>query len=186
MMKFAFNFKTASCIALSVFVLSGCSDVPHQDLRQWMTEQENAVSPVIKAIDEPKAFVPQVYDSLGSTEPFNKNKLLDVLKAQIADDSNSSALLEIEQNRRKQPLESYPLDSIAFVGYLQKSGTPTALLRVNGLIYQVKTGDYLGQNYGLIKDLGESEILIREIVQDTLGEWVEQDISLYLQESDDE
>lgn len=177
-------FRKVALVSVCAVALSACSDAPHQDLSQWMKEQENAVSPVIKAIDEPRAFVPQVYDSLGATEPFNKNKLLDVLRAQIASDSGSSALLDAEKSRRKQPLESYPLDSIAFVGYLEKGSVPTALMRVNGLIYQVRQGDYMGQNYGLVKTLGESEIVIREIVQDTLGEWVEQDASLYLQEAE--
>lgn len=177
-------FRNAALVSLCVVVLSACSEAPHQDLRQWMTEQENAVSPAVKPIDEPRAFVPQVYDSLGATEPFNRNKLLDVLRAQIASDSSSSALLDAEKSRRKQPLESYPLDAIAFVGYLEKASIPTALMRVNGLIYQVRQGDYMGQNYGLVKQLGESEMVIREIVQDTLGEWVEQDVSLYLQEAE--
>lgn len=175
-------FRNAALVSFCVVVLSACSEAPHQDLRQWMTEQENAVSPAVKPIDEPRTFVPQVYDSLGATEPFNRNKLLDVLRAQIASDSGSSALLDAEKSRRKQPLESYPLDSIAFVGYLEKASVPTALMRVNGLIYQIRQGDYMGQNYGLVKKLGESEMVIREIVQDTLGEWVEQDVSLYLQE----
>ncbi|MEG0317509.1 MAG: pilus assembly protein PilP, partial [Comamonas sp.] len=85
-------------------------------------------------------------------------------------------------SRRKEELESYPLDSMAMVGSLQKDGQNTALLRVNQLIYQVKTGNYLGQNYGRIVQIGESSLKLREIIQDATGDWVERITTLDLQE----
>jgi type IV pilus assembly protein PilP len=44
------------------------------------------------------------------------------------------------------------------VGSVAKRGQPYALLRVDNLLYQVKVGDYLGQNYGRITKIGETEI----------------------------
>jgi type IV pilus assembly protein PilP len=46
----------------------------------------------------------------------------------------------------------------------------------------VKVGDYLGQNYGKITRITETEISLREIVQDAAGEWIERPGSLQLQE----
>jgi type IV pilus assembly protein PilP len=43
------------------------------------------------------------------------------------------------------------------------------LLRVDNLLYQVRAGNYLGQNYGRITKIGETEIVLREIVQDGVG-----------------
>ena len=57
------------------------------------------------------------------------------------------------------------------------------LLKVDGLLYQVKAGEYLGQNYGKILKISETEISLREIVQDAAGEWIERPTTLQLQES---
>ena len=59
------------------------------------------------------------------------------------------------------------------VGSVNKQGKPFALLRVDALLYQVKVGDYLGQNYGRITQIDETQIALREIVQDAAGEWIE-------------
>ena len=93
-----------------------------------------------------------------------------------------NSMLAAEINRRKEPLEAYPLDSMSMVGSVAKHGQPYALLKVDNLLYQVKVGDYLGQNYGKITKITETEISLREIVQDAAGEWIERPGSLQLQE----
>jgi type IV pilus assembly protein PilP len=85
-------------------------------------------------------------------------------------------------NRRKEPLEAYPLDSMVMVGSVNKQGRPSALLRVENLLYQVNPGDYIGQNYGKITKITETEVALREIVQDAAGEWIERMSTLQLQE----
>jgi type IV pilus assembly protein PilP len=59
---------------------------------------------------------------------------------------------------------------------------PVALVKVGPLLYQVRPGDYLGQNYGRVVKIVENEITLREIVQDAIGEWIERPASLLLQE----
>jgi type IV pilus assembly protein PilP len=71
---------------------------------------------------------------------------------------------------------------MAMVGSVAKQGQPFALLRVDNLLYQVKVGDHLGQNYGRITKIAETEIALREIVQDAAGEWIERPATLQLQE----
>ena len=66
--------------------------------------------------------------------------------------------------------------------FRSKRGVPYALLKVDNLLYQVKAGDYLGQNFGKILKISETEITLREIVQDAAGEWIERPTSLQLQE----
>ena len=95
----------------------------------------------------------------------------------------SNSLLAAEINRRKEPLEAYPIDSMSMVGSVTKQGRPYALLKVDNLLYQVKQGDYLGQNYGKITKISETDISFREIVQDAAGEWIERTSSLQLQET---
>ena len=74
------------------------------------------------------------------------------------------------------------LYSMTMVGSVVKHGQPYALLKVDNLLYQVKVGDYLGQNYGKITKITETDISLREIVQDAAGEWIERGASLQLQE----
>src|SRR5207344_2710700 len=113
---------------------------------------------------------PQPYTMGDGVDPFSTQKLSVAVKQETR---QPSSLLASELNRRKEPLEAYPLDSMAMVGSLTKAGKPYALLKVDNLLYQVKTGDYLGQNYGKITQINETEIGLREIVQDATGEWIE-------------
>lgn len=159
-------------------LLAGCS-ADHDELRQWMEQQRREVKPNITPLQAPKKFDPQPYTSAQSVDPFSLQKLTVALK-QEARQPNS--LLSAELNRRKEPLEAYPLDSMGMVGSVSKQGQPFALLRVDNLLYQVKVGDYLGQNYGRITRIGETEIALREIVQDAAGEWIERPATLQLQE----
>lgn len=165
-------------IVLAVWALQGCSG-DEQELTQWMEQQRREVKPSVQPLTAPKKFDPQAYLSAGGVEPFSNQKLTVALK-QEARQPNS--LLSAELNRRKEPLEAYPLDSMSMVGSVTKSGRQYALLRVDNLLYQVKQGDYLGQNYGKITKISETGVALREIVQDAAGEWIERSSALQLQE----
>ena len=163
---------------LMLALLAGCS-ADHDELRAWMEQQRREAKPKVEPLQAPKKFDPEPYSVAQSVEPFSTQKLTVALK-QEARQPNS--LLAAELNRRKEPLEAYPLDSMSMVGSVNKLGQPFALLRVDTLLYQVKVGDYLGQNYGRITRIGETEIALREIVQDAAGEWIERPATLQLQE----
>jgi len=167
------------CVLLA---LTGCWGGDHDDLRQWVASQKSTAKPRIQTLKEPSVFTPQAYIASNELDPFNMLKLTQVLSREAAKNTSNMGLLLAEQSRRKEELESYPLDSMAMVGSLQKEGQNTALLRVNQLIYQVKTGNYLGQNYGRIVQIGESSLKLREIIQDATGDWVERITTLDLQE----
>lgn len=161
-----------------VLTLAGCSG-EQEELSQWMEQQKREVKPNVQPLSPPKKFVPQPYVALNGVEPFSAQKLTVALK-QEAKQPNS--LLAAEINRRKEPLEAYPLDSMQMVGSVTKTGRPYALLKVDNLLYQVKPGDYLGQNYGKITKISETDVSLREIVQDAAGEWIERVSTLQLQE----
>jgi type IV pilus assembly protein PilP len=80
-------------------------------------------------------------------------------------------------------LEGFPLDAIKMVGTLQKAGVAYALLQIDRSVYQVRTGQHLGQNFGLITSVNEDAVTIKEIVQDATGDWVERMAKLELQDS---
>jgi type IV pilus assembly protein PilP len=169
---------TPTAWLIAAVLLSACS-AEHDELRAWMEQQRREVKPNVTPLQAPKKFDPQPYTSAQAVDPFSGQKLTVALK-QEARQPNS--LLSAELNRRKEPLEAYPLDSMSMVGSVNKQGQPFALLRVDALLYQVKMGDYLGQNYGRITKIAETEIALREIVQDAAGEWIERASTLQLQE----
>jgi type IV pilus assembly protein PilP len=163
---------------LAAIALAACSG-DQEELTTWMKQQEREVKPNVEPLTPPKKFNPQAYTALAGVEPFSNQKLTVALKQESR---QPNSLLAAEINRRKQPLEAYPLDTMTMVGSVSKSGQPYALLRVDNLLYQVKTGDYLGQNYGKITKITETDIALREIVQDAAGEWIERMTALQLQE----
>ena len=163
-------------------VISGCGSSGDDDLRQWMTDLRATTKPRVTPLTEPKQFLPEAYAMESGLEPFNSVKLTQALRRESTQSASNAALIAPEMARRKEPLEAYPLDVMAMVGSLDKKGTPTALLKVDKLLYQVKVGNYLGQNYGKIIKISEGAIQLREIVQDATGDWVERMTSLDLQE----
>jgi len=163
-------------------LLHGCSSSADDELRQWMQTERSAIRPQVQPIPEPSKFEPKAYTTEQLLEPFSGEKLASVLRGAQSGPLSNSALIEPELNRRKEPLEAYPLDTMTMVGSLDRKGQLVALIRVDGLLYQVKPGNYLGQNYGKITKITETEVLLREIVQDAAGEWMEKSTALQLQE----
>ena len=168
-------------LTFTAFLLSACG-ASDQELQSWMTEQRNQSRSRIERIPEPTKFSPQAYTQEGLVEPFSNQKLTQALKRDSTQATVNTALLTPELARRKEPLEASPLDSVAMVGSLIKVGQPVALVRVDNLLYQVRVGNYLGQNYGRITKVTETGLSLREIVQDAAGEWIERTATLQLQE----
>lgn len=170
--------RSTALLVACASVLSACA-ADQDELQQWMEQQKREAKPNVEPLSAPKKFNPVPYAALGAVEPFSTQKLTVALK-QEARQPNS--LLAAEINRRKEPLEAYPVDSMAMVGSVTRNGRPYALLKVDNLLYQVKQGDYLGQNYGKIIKISETDVAYREIVQDAAGEWIERNSALQLQE----
>lgn len=163
-------------------VLAGCGSSDQEQLQQWMTEQRNLTRPKVDRLPEPTKFSPQAYTQEGSIEPFSHQKLAQALKRDSSQATANAAWIAPELARRKEPLEASPLDTVVMVGSLAKAGLPVALVRVDNLLYQVRVGNYLGQNYGRITKVSETGLSLREIVQDAAGEWIERTATLQLQE----
>jgi type IV pilus assembly protein PilP len=168
----------AAAALLAGLLLTGCT-ADLDELRQWMEQQRREARPTIKPLLPPKKFLPQPYEAGAGVEPFSTQKLSVALKQEA---SQPNSLLTAEMNRRREPLEAYPLDSMSMVGSLTRQNQRYALLRVDNLLYQVKNGDYLGQNFGRVMKISETDITLREVVQDAAGEWIERSSTLQLQE----
>jgi type IV pilus assembly protein PilP len=176
------TLKTCALLILAA-MLAGCSASNQEELQGWMAEQRRVTKPKVVPLSEPVDFKPQAYSQQAAVEPFTNLKLTQALKRDSAQAAVNATLIAPELSRRKEPLESAPLDTVMMVGSLVKQGQPVALVRIDSLLYQVRVGNYLGQNYGRITKISESELALREIVQDAAGEWIERTATLQLREA---
>ena len=170
---------SSALVLMAAASLTACSG-PEDELQSWMNQQRQQVRPNVQPLSAPMTFTPEPYSGMEGTEPFSPRKLTGALKQEAA---QPNSLVASELNRRKEPLEAFPLDSMSMVGSVNRRGVPHALLRVDNLLYQVKVGEYIGQNYGKIMKITETDIELREIVQDAAGEWIERTATLQLQET---
>ena len=104
------------------------------------------------------------------------------LPRKIASTDKKDERIDKELTRRKEPLEAFPLEQLKMVGTLSQAKEMYALVRADKTLYRVKKGNYMGQNFGLITDVTEGEIKLKEIVQDSAGDWAERQSVLPLLE----
>ena len=178
-MKFARLVSALPLVAVAA-LLAGCDATDQEEVKQWMSEARRDMRPIVQAIPEPKKFEPFVYEQQSSVDPFSPIKV-DMALQKLA--SKSTSGLRPDMERRREPLEAFPLDTVHMVGILRKPDAVAALLQVDRVVYQARAGNYVGQNFGVITKITETEVTLKEIVQDATGEWVERITTLQLQES---
>jgi len=161
-------------LASGCLLLASCGSST-DEVRQWMADVKKEIRPVATKLPEPKTYEAFVYPDKNEVDPFDPAKITNVLRKLAAKSNNG---LAPDPNRRKEPLEAYPLDSISMVGTLSKPGLQFVLLRAEG-----KLGNYVGQNFGVVTKISDSQVTLKEVVQDASGEWVERISTLQLQES---
>ena len=178
-MKKDARFRLIGSLAV-LMLLSACSGRSENEIREWMEGVRKEIKPMVTPITEPKKFIPYGYVHKDEIDPFNPNKLLIAIARTNAKTKTGPV---IDENRVKEVLEGVPLDALKMVGTLEKKGVYVALIQSDKSIYQVRVGNYLGQNNGKITKITETEVEIKEIVQDAVGDNVEHEAKLELQES---
>lgn len=160
---------------IGLFV-AGCGGESHQDLRAWMQEQGKGVKGKLDPLPQVKPYEPFAYNAFDLPDPFKPRKI-EPLKG--------GSKLAPDLARRKEPLEAYPLESLKMVGTLQRGKSTFALVRTTEKdIYQIKIGNYMGQNFGVVVEITDGEIRLKELVQDGAGDWTERSSTLQLAEAD--
>jgi type IV pilus assembly protein PilP len=172
----------AAAGAATLVLLSGCGLSDESEVRQWMADQRAAMKPTAQKVEEPKEFAPYAYEPHGQVDPFDPQKILMVVARQREERGSASAI-KPDLERRREVLEGFPLDQIRMVGMMRQGGNNVALLETNGATHMVRIGNYVGQNFGLVTRISETEVVLKEIYQDAAGEWVERPQKLELQES---
>ena len=161
-------------VAAALLALAGCSS-EMDELKQFVRESDKGLPRRIEPLPPVKPFEPFTYEGFDLPDPFKPRKLSDRKEG-------TGGGLAPDLNRRKEPLEAFPLDQLKMVGTLQQGNDTYALVRADKTLYRVKKGNYMGQNFGLITDVTDSEIKLKEIVQDSGGDWAERQSVLPLLE----
>jgi len=163
---------------MTVLLVAGCGGQSHQDLRNWMAEQGKGVRGKLDPLPQIKPYEPFAYADFDLPDPFKPRKIEPVK-------GESTSKLAPDLNRRREPLEAYPLEGLSMVGTLEKGKALYALVKTpEGDIYQVRQGNHMGQNFGVIVGISDTEIKLKELMQDGAGDWSERSSTLNLLQAD--
>ena len=158
----------------AVAVLASCSS-EIDELKTFVRDSEKGLPRRIDPLPPVKPFEPFTYEGFDLPDPFKPRKL-------TPPKEGGGGGLAPDLNRRKEPLEAFPLEQLKMVGTLSMNNEMYAIVRADKTLYRVRKGNYMGQNFGLITDVTESEIKLKEIVQDSAGDWAERQSVLPLLE----
>jgi type IV pilus assembly protein PilP len=176
------KWKLISVLPLTAAILAGCGGGTEAEVRRWMDAEAKKMKGKVEPIAEPKPFIPFKYEADKQVDPFNVVKVVTVAQAE-RDRSKPGGGLKPPERPNKEVLELTPLENLRMVGILQQKGSTFALIRDNATLHRVKVGNYMGQNFGLITKIDESEVTLKELVQDATGDWVERISTMQLQEA---
>lgn len=169
--------RSCCLLLFTALLLSACADEELQDLRDFVKDTGTEMRGKVDPPPEIKPYEPFVYDnSIGLPDPFKPRK-------PETKSGDLPGLNQPDMKRRREALEEIPLENLTMVGFLYKDKVGHAIVRsTDGKLHRVKAGNYLGSNFGQITSVTENEVKIKEIVQDSAGDWTKRLSSLQLME----
>lgn len=163
-----------------VLALAGCgrsvTSTPGEapNLEEWVAEVQARPAPQLEPLPVMHQFETFEYAAQGLRDPFSD--------AFTADAGGSGP--RPDSNRRKQPLEEFPLDSLDMVGTIGRGGGLVALVMApDKVTHRVRPGDYLGQSDGRVTAVAEDRVELVELVSDGAGGWLERPASIALNDN---
>lgn len=164
--------------ACAILLLTACEEQASSALRDWMEQVRRDLKPQVQSLPPAETFQSFKYEAGDRLDPFDLKKLA----AGFAGALLAGSGLQPDMARPREPLENYPLEGLKMVGSMRRSAQVLALVEVDKVIYQVRPGSHLGQNYGKVIAIGDDVITLEEMVQDTNGNWTKRRAQLALQE----
>lgn len=152
--------------------LAGCGGEEFKDLQDFV---KNSGADMRGKIEPPPEAKPYEYFAYNNDtnlpDPFVPKK----------QSHAGGGLNEPDRDRPKEALEEFPLESLKMVGFLSQNKVNYAIIHApDSKLHRVKAGNHMGLNFGLIQDISETEIIVKEMVQDSAGDWSERVSSLQL------
>ncbi len=160
-------------VVLCAILVTACSE-SNDDLRVWMTQEENQMTGRVEPIPPLKPHTIAEYEVAGLSVPFDPSR--------VAPQSVESTAGGPPVDHVPEPLEAFPLSSLTMVGVLRQEDTARALIRAGNSLYQVSVGQYMGQDYGKVTEIDDSKITLEEWITSPDDEWVTRTNTLILQE----
>ena len=174
--KLGLRYRNLARIILASLALAGCVNDNVSDLQSYVQTIKAKKPAPIPPLPEAKSYETYVYDETTLRDPFHRS-----VRAPTITQTNNS--FRPNMKRQREVLEQYPLDTLKLVGSLEQGGERWALVRSqDGTLYRTKKGRYIGQDYGEIIRVTESEIVLQETVPDGLGGWVRRQATLSVSE----
>ena len=163
---------------LASVLLTGCFGSGNSDLRQFIeTTKASEGLPV-----EPAPEVPVVegYTYMAGKEGYRSPFVF--AEEELAEEFTDTGIRP-DTTRPKEELEAFSLDALRMVGTLSQGGVTFALIQTkDGTVHRVRQGNYMGKNYGRITGVFLDRIELVEIVPDRMGNFVERQAAIALEE----
>ena len=177
-------------VLLAILGVAGCVSSDMSDLEKQVSKIMSKPGGRLEPLPEIKPYEAYVYES-GKSGARNPFKRFYVVEQSLAieesegpvDDGLTEEMRNEIQNRNREELEGFELDSIKMVGTLQNEDNHWGIvLDPGGIVHRVKTGNYIGLNIGKITSIEEEQIEVREIIKDNSGRYGERKALLPLTE----
>lgn len=166
-------------VAVICLSLSACSGDDLGDLREQIRNVHADRKPKVEPLPEIKTQESFVYGATNLSDPFAAGNLNPL----AGSGAGGSGVSGPDPNRRKEPLEEFPLDALRMVGTISRANQSFAVIQApDGSVQRVKEGDHMGQNSGLVTKVTEEKVDLVELVQGPLGDWIEREASVSLLE----
>lgn len=168
------NLARIGVVLLFSVSLLGCGRNDMDDLRKFMDDTGKNMRGKVEPLPQIQPYAPFTYNAFDLPDPFKPRKLKP---------AGSGGGLKPDLDRPKEPLEGYSLETLKMVGVIGVDGKLNAIIQTPDKgVYRVHVGNYMGQDFGLISEITDSEVKLKEIVQDGSGDWSERSSTLTLQE----
>jgi len=169
-------------LAALYIALVACSGEGHDDLKQWMAENTRDLRGGVPKLPEVLPYQPVPYDVEGMLDPFKPGKIEPEAKRGQGGGKGGAFQPDFDARElRNSLLEKYPIESLKMIGFLNINKQPMAVVQVEDKVKQVKVGDYIGLDFGMVTQISDKEVELRELIQDSAGDWSERKSTLYLQ-----
>ena len=143
------------------------------NLDKWVVEVKKRPPPALDPLPVMQQFETFEYAAQSLRDPFSNA---------FSSQSNSAGPRP-DPNRRKEPLEEFPLDSLDMVGTIGTGPGQIALVMApDKVTYRVRPGMYLGQSDGRVTAVAANGITLVELIPDGAGGWMERPASIALVE----
>jgi type IV pilus assembly protein PilP len=173
--RLAAGAKAALAIA-GIALLASCGGEEQGELKQELAAMTKDLRGRVEPLPKVKTYEPVPYKGESMVDPFVPSRIV------VTQAATGGGGVQPDLNRPKEPLESFPLEQIQMVGTLSQNQDVYALVKAGANLFRVKQGNYMGQNFGVITGIEEGQISLKEVVQDSGGDWVERSTSLQMQE----